>query len=286
MPELHLTKTMNSIKRIALTITIICQLGLSQALAADANFGILYSQSTISFGNPLPRSPLSNHKLRLLVWNIHKGHDERMPQDFSDLSTEADITLIQEIVSRRSFLNTLVNANPELTWTMAKSFQQFDFSFTGVANGARVRPLREQAMLSDAKEPLANTPKAVLLSEFAVENSEKTLLVANIHSINFVSLDSYRSQIHQLLEKILLHQGPLIVAGDFNTWDPERMKYLRTVFNNFKLRKVATPTKGLLSLDHIFVRGLKPEFVFNLNHVDSSDHAPLMVDLVFDGTEN
>lgn len=273
---------MNHIARLLLLLAIISPFGLDTARAADAFLGKLYNDSTIAFGKPAPTQPLPADKIRLFVWNIHKGEDQRLPQDFGDLSFGADIALFQEAVSTPSFVDNLVAANTEYEWTMAKSFQLFDFNYTGVATAYRVKPLGEEVIVSNVTEPVTETPKTILLSVFAIHHSYDTLLVANVHGINFVSLESYKVQMRQLADKLRDHNGPMIVAGDFNTWDPDRLDYLKKLFAPLGLSHVNTPIAGVLDLDHIFLRGMKPAFVFDLTHIDSSDHAPLMVDLIFE----
>lgn len=263
-------------------ITILSGFGLFQTPASGALLGSLYKDSTISFGNPAPQKALRADGLRLFVWNIHKASNPQWIADFFDLSQKVDLALFQEAVSTKSVTSSLSQANPDLSWTLAKSFQQWDFSFTGVATGAKAQARREEVVFSDVKEPITETPKTLLVSEFNIENSQETLLVANVHGINFVGLESYKVQITQLVKAIRTHDGPLIVAGDFNTWDPERMIYLRRVLSSLGLTQLNTPIAGLLDLDHIFIRGLNVEFIFDLSNIDSSDHAPLMVDLTYE----
>lgn len=273
---------MNPIARLLLLLAIISPIGLSTARAADAFLGNLYNDSTLSFGKPAPTQPLPADKIRLFVWNIHKAADQRLSQDFGDLSFGADIALFQEAISNPSFVNNLAAANSEFEWTMAKSFQLLDFNFTGVATAYRVKPLGEEVIVSKVTEPVTETPKTILLSLFAIQNSYDTLLVANVHGINFVGLETYKVQMRQLVEKLHDHQGPMIVAGDFNTWEAARLDFLKELFAPLGLSQINTPIAGVLDLDHVFVRGLKPAFVFDLSHIDSSDHAPLMVDLLFE----
>ncbi len=275
---------MSQIARFFLIITTLGYLGAPQALGADALFGNLYKYSTITFGKIVPKIPLRPDGLRIFVWNIHKAVDPRLSADFADLAFGADISLFQESVSNNVFLRSLTTANPKLGWSMTKSFQQSDSSYTGVATGASVKPLQEKVIVSNITEPITKTPKTILLSEFAISNSTETLLVANIHGINFVSLESYKIQIHQLFDAIRSHHGPLIVAGDFNTWDPNRLIYLHKTFAPLGLVQVTTPIAGLLDLDHIFLRGLKPRFIFDFSYIHSSDHAPLMADLIYETT--
>lgn len=273
---------MSYLARFLLVIAIISPFGVLQARAADAFLGNLYNDSTLSFGKPAPTQPLPGDKIRLFVWNIHKGEDPRLPQDFGDLSFGADIALFQEAVSAPSFVASLTAANTEFEWTMAKSFQMLDFNFTGVATAYRVKPLGEEVIVSKVTEPITETPKTILLSVFAINGSYDTLLVANVHGINFVGLETYKVQMRQLADKLRHHQGPMIVAGDFNTWDPDRLDYLKKLFAPLGLSQIQTPIAGLLDLDHVFARGMKAGFVFDLSHIDSSDHAPLMVDLLFE----
>lgn len=279
---MQLILNMYQIARILLVISILWHFEPVSAQRSDAFLGNLYKSSTLSFGNSAPQEPLPADGFRLFVWNIHKAEDPRLFQDFADLSFGADISLFQECISKKNFTEQITDANPNFEWTMAKSFLQLDFSYTGVATGARVKALTEEVIVSTVKEPVIETPKTILISEFAIENSADTLLVANIHGINFVSLEAYKIQINQLLEKISLHQGPMIIAGDFNTWSVDRRSFLDDVLGALGLKHVQTPIAGVLDLDHVYIRDLSARFVFDLSHIDSSDHAPLMMDLTFE----
>lgn len=267
--------------RVILFISILGYFGASQAQDTGPRFWSLYKGSTYSFGNAVQQKPLPSKGLRLFVWNIHKAEDSRITADFGDLSLNADVALFQESVTNKSFIDSLMAAGPEFGWTMTKSFQQLDLSYTGVATAARVKPLDEEVLVSSVTEPITETSKTILLSEFTIENSPETLLVANVHGINFVLTETYKIQIRQLLQSLRAHQGPLIVAGDFNTWSAARLTYLQKVFAPLGLAQVIKPSAGFLDLDHIFLRGLKARSVFDLSYIDSSDHAPLMVDLIY-----
>lgn len=273
--------------RFLLVFSILSPYLSSTAYGTEARTKFAYdNEPSVSFGPPAPDKPLSNEKIRLFVWNIKKGEDARMTQDFSYLAAGADLVLFQEAVNAESFVNDLTNVNTELEWTMAKAFQMLDFYYTGVATGYRVRPVTQEVIVSKATEPVLGTPKTILVSSFQLENSTETLLVANIHGINFVGLDLFKSQIRQMYEKISHHQGPMVVAGDFNTWDPARFEFLEQTFGPMNLKWVPMPSAKLLTLDHIFVRGLTAKMVFDLSHIDSSDHAPMMVDLAIDPKKN
>lgn len=233
------------------------------------------------FGESHKISHLRGNGLRLLVWNIHKGTDQKLPSDFRYISQHTDLVLFQEAIDKPTFTSSLINSNKALSWTMAKAFQQSNGSHTGVSTGSKAKPLREEVLLSPSREPLLSTPKTALISEFAIENRPQTLLVANIHAINFVKTSSFIAHIEQVIAKIKNHQGPLILAGDFNTWNPWRMNYLLEAAQNLGLEKLSTPQGGLLELDHVFVKGLSQKATHNLSYIKSSDHSPLLVDLSF-----
>ena len=47
--------------------------------------------------------------------------------------------------------------------------------------------------------------------------------MANLHAINFaLGTDAYRAQLDAIATELSHHRGPIVVAGDFNTWNDER----------------------------------------------------------------
>ncbi|MBC7370168.1 MAG: endonuclease/exonuclease/phosphatase family protein [Bdellovibrionaceae bacterium] len=255
----------------------------NSAVPESAFFRELPRNLTVTYGAPIVPAPLPIANLRLLVWNVHKGEDRRLPIDFGGLSQYADISLFQEAVSDAFFTSAVAQANTLIGWTLATSWELIESTYTGVATGSRVKPIHEDVIVSKVVEPITSTPKTMLVSEFNIEGRTDTLLVVNVHGINFVTTWEYRKQMRQLQERIVNHHGPLIVAGDFNTWNMERFKFVVSILSPLGLNHVTTPPTGdFFSLDHIFVRGLTATKVHNYNQVSSSDHRPLLVDFSFD----
>jgi endonuclease/exonuclease/phosphatase (EEP) superfamily protein YafD len=242
-----------------------------------------YSQS-LSFGKKLDEVGKLGPKMQILVWNVHKGADALLPEDFERISKISDIVLLQESVSDSQFTKALGESNSQFGWTQTKSFQRTQGDFTGVATGSRIRPVSEDVLISKVVEPFSNTPKTILVSEYSMENSKDNLMVANIHAINFVTSSKFQQHIDQLVEKIKNHKGPLLIAGDFNTWNFPRMLYIEQAFSELGLKEVSTPSFGLFKLDHIYVRDINVDHVYNLSNVTSSDHLPLLVNLSFTPT--
>jgi endonuclease/exonuclease/phosphatase (EEP) superfamily protein YafD len=241
----------------------------------------LFEQLTTHFGTAIQSGPLPGPGLKIYVWNIHKGKDAKLPQDFQWSSAGIDLALFQEAVSSPAFTESIIAANPSLGWTMAKSFSVANESYTGVATGSLYQPAYEDVIISQPIEPVSRTHKTVLLSEYFVNWQADTLLVANIHAINFVPTQIFKVQIDQLVERVKDHKGALIIGGDFNTWNAGRMEYLKDVFSKLGLKLVKAPENRYLNLDHVFIRGLSVQSVNKMDEIRSSDHTPMRVDLQF-----
>lgn len=241
-----------------------------------------FEQLTVSFGAKAPLAPLPGPGLKVYVWNIHKALDANMPLDFRHSSLDSDLALFQEAVSNPGFVRALTAANPFLSWTLAKSFSHDEGSFTGVATGSRVAPKNEEVIISEPTEPISKTHKTILVSQYYVNWQAEPLMVANIHAINFVPTGKFKTQINQLIARVREHKGPLMVGGDFNTWNAGRMSYLQEMFAPLGLKLVQMRSEGILNLDHVFVRGLKVRSVEKLKHITSSDHTPIRMELEFE----
>ncbi len=72
-------------------------------------------------------------------------------------------------------------------------------------------------------EPLIVVPKSAVISWFRVAGQREPLAVVNIHAINFaLTLGAYQAQLAALADVLARHRGPVIFAGDFNTWTKAR----------------------------------------------------------------
>jgi endonuclease/exonuclease/phosphatase (EEP) superfamily protein YafD len=103
--------------------------------------------------------------------------------------------------------------------------------------------------------------------------------VVNIHAINFVGVNKFSRQVAQVVDLIVGHEGPLVLAGDFNTWNPRRKKILAKAAESLGLNRVPVAARRLRHLnqvlDHVFYRGLELLASRPLRHIKSSDHVPL-----------
>jgi endonuclease/exonuclease/phosphatase (EEP) superfamily protein YafD len=218
---------------------------------------------------------LDPNAIRILTWNVHKQDDPGWDRDLARFARGNDIVLLQEAV-----LDTPLRAVVEgagMRWVMASSFIYSDIDI-GVVTGSRKTPLA--SCTQRVTEPLIRIPKSGVITWFELAGRSDTLAVVNVHAINFsLLLGSYRAQLMALAEALKDHHGPIIYAGDLNTWTQARDDVMRDVAAKLGLTEITfkqdrrTIFMGK-QLDHIFVRGL--ELVDSeATPVESSDHNPV-----------
>lgn len=243
----------------------------------------LFHESLLEFG---PRQKIGSletrNPLRILVWNVQKIEDRKLYADYKMIVDNAPLVLFQEMVSSPHIVNPLVETNGSFEWGMVKTWKRQGGDYTGVATGSRIPPIEHLPIVSKVTEPISNTPKSALLSYFPLAGHPHSLLVVNVHAINFVTLATYVEYLKQVYAAIENHQGPMILAGDFNTWSNGRMRNVLGMAKRLGLTQVPLPdNRKTFDLDHVFVRGLKVSKVYDLHRIKTSDHVPLLMDLEF-----
>lgn len=222
-----------------------------------------------------PAAPgLDPGAIRLLTWNLHKEADEGWAQDLARFAVGTDALLLQEVTLADPVRDILRDAN--LRWVMASSFIFRDVDI-GVVTATRVPPVA--SCTQRAVEPLIRLPKSAVVSWLPLEGSAATLAVANLHAINFtLTLGEYRDQLAALADTLAGHGGPIVLAGDFNTWNDARLAALQNVVQRLRLTEVplAEGRSRFMGreVDHIFVRGLAVVSAAAIP-VTSSDHNPV-----------
>ena len=222
--------------------------------------------------------------IRCLVWNILKARRRRWPVDFAHLTADRDLVLLQEaVLGARS--DALFKSSERFEWIMARSFRVRSGVEHGVKTGCAAAAEHSRFFLSLHAEPLSNTQKLLLVTRYPLVGERATLLVLNMHAINFVNLAKYASQLEQLEGALAGHDGPVILAGDFNTWSPARLERFVEVAGRAGLVEADIERRSRLThlnshLDHVFYRGLTLRGVDSLGHIVSSDHAPITATFV------
>ncbi len=220
---------------------------------------------------------LDTKNISILNWNIYKGRRENWDEDLQKLSAKRDIIILQEAPLNEKMQDLL--DEQRFHWTLNSAFA-INGKEVGVLTASKVKPL-ESCGLRHA-EPLIRLPKTTLITWYKISGTSKTLLVANIHGINFtLGTESYNNQIKSLQDILYRHDGPLIVAGDFNSWSTERKNIMTEMANALELWPLTCKTSNRCTIfgstvDHIFYRGLEP-VTHETHRVSTSDHNPITV---------
>jgi len=213
----------------------------------------------------------------LLNWNMMKGSRAGWEDDFKKQSNRADLLTAQEARLSES-LRRLLQDNA-YSWDLTTAFLS-NHEEVGVLNGSRVTPLFICTI--NYAEPLFVIPKTILLSLYPLRGLDQMLLVANVHLINF-TFDTvvYNNQLQKLEEFLAQHEGPLLVTGDFNTWNDDRLELIQNFTSRLNLNKVTFAQNIMTTffghiVDHVFYRGLEPTDA-QVIKVSTSDHNLLLV---------
>lgn len=227
---------------------------------------------------------LDSSSIEILNWNILKGDRSTWKRDYRQISANMDLVLIQEAYLTETVMNGL--SAEHMGWVFSPSFFYAANQVpTGVLTASFVRPQYCRALR--ATEPIIRTPKSSLVTKYKLSNCSQMLLVANVHAINFaLGTGTFKLQARELKREIQNHTGPIILAGDFNTWSVKRTTFLEEVAEELGLRSVNFKTdlrKKVFKkpIDHIFFRGLdlvKARVI----RVKSSDHNPMVVEFKVD----
>ncbi|MCM2324003.1 MAG: endonuclease/exonuclease/phosphatase family protein [Oligoflexia bacterium] len=219
---------------------------------------------------------LPSRHLQVLVWNIRKGLDRPFASEFETLSRDAELILLQEAVLDPRGGSEFLRRTDGLEWNLGLAWISREFTRTGVATGAKAPILSGSVLRSVDREPGAWTPKTNLVTRHQLQGTDKLLLVINVHAINFRSSAALLRQLELFREDLRRHRGPVLVAGDFNTWDYDRKIAMYGFLEDqglFHVNPPNDPRSGLV-LDHAWTRGLRVESA-RVVETDGSDHPAL-----------
>lgn len=216
-----------------------------------------------------------------LVWNMAKSRSADWQRDFEALVRDRHLMLLQEAALSKHNLD-LFDGHDTVQWVMARAFAWAKSGIeTGVKTGSRVGAIETLGMQSEYKEPFLGTPKMVLKTHYPMQGTSSRLMVLNAHGINFSSLRPFRAQLRQLVDSVGTHSGPIILAGDFNTWNAARYRELRAGASELGLTDLELERSKRWNhmgqhLDHLFYRGLDLREAEVIKDIRSSDHYPIV----------
>jgi endonuclease/exonuclease/phosphatase (EEP) superfamily protein YafD len=232
--------------------------------------------------NKFKINELAKDRFQILVWNVYGGKLQGFENDLNTMIKDSDFYLLQEANLTTEMQNVLGQINSG--WMHATSFTKLNKVKMGVSTGSLISPINSTPFRSKNRELGFTTRKTSLITTYKIKQNKQNLMIVNTHAINFRGSTAFKEEIDRLVLKMKGHQGPLIFAGDFNTWSKARADYLVTKVVELKLKEVpfkkqrsSSPFDKTLPLDRAFYRGLKLIDSEVLDQIQSSDHLPLKI---------
>ncbi|GAK85363.1 hypothetical protein JCM19238_2945 [Vibrio ponticus] len=229
------------------------------------------------YNNPKATVIDKQGELNVLVWNIYKQNRSSWQSALDYLAQDKQLLLLQEA----SMTPELRHWIEQGKWSgnLVDAFKAFDTS-AGVLNLAHELP--RKACAYTEMEPWLRLPKSAIYANYPLSNGQ-SLAVVNIHAINFTyGTEEYHRQLGKLAKALAQHSGPMIIAGDFNSWSEERLKVMKSLLDKLQVTEaIYQPDHRKqfingLPLDHLFYRGLVLEKA-KAPISDASDHNPMEV---------
>jgi len=240
------------------------------------------------------KEAIINDSIRILIWNIYKnGNLSKWKKEITHIvkEKEPNFILLQE-VRLEGNVGNFISKKLKYGWEFAPNLYQGKYdAYSGILTASHIKPKMVKPVLSNAAEPFLKTQKTVLFTKYPIGSASFELLVVNIHGINIkIDLDGFKEQLCYIAEVVMRHDGPVILAGDFNTWREARLDHLSKLVNKMGLIKIDFGSKADYAktmfgnpLDHIFISKENLEIIKGsqdiIADIKSSDHSPLFVEL-------
>ncbi len=277
---------MQTKKNLGLRITLILLIALTISCRGKG------TSQVAEFSSQAQTLPTS---ITIVNWNAQKGKDPGFVSDLKSLleREKPDIVFLQE-ARTNLFKPEQMGGYFAEGW----SYPWPGGETVGVSTLSRVRPVRVESLPTKYREFGVTAPKVSLITEYPLPNG-KNLLALNVHLLNFEiwSVKKISHQLEDLKNIMANHKGPIVMAGDFNTWNQKRLDLVKEVTQDVKLKEVTDFPEGRttgdtnsefwnnalgverdLPLDRIFFSGFHPTLARVLNY-DTSDHWPVLVKL-------
>lgn len=211
---------------------------------------------------------------KLLLWNVKEDRGIRnLPIQLVDLNS--DFYFFQE--ASAFALRGLRERNPGHESLDIHNSRRF-----GVASLSKTKPCLSYTVEVDDEPVLPKIDKGLVVQVFELPDG-RSLKMVNVHLALFIfSLSygegGYKKGLRAIKKEVSSHEGPLIIAGDFNGWSPNRMHDLLPEFVNqtnlleLQFHADSNNRASWLLLDRIFYRGVDPVEVETHTDLDVSDH--------------
>jgi endonuclease/exonuclease/phosphatase (EEP) superfamily protein YafD len=229
----------------------------------------------------LPAVPL---EFNIAVWNIWKcsGGDPFL-NEYKKLITTAHILLCQEALLT---LKGLAQFAPlGFVAVHGATYKRLDGLRDGVMTVSKIYPEQKiERILCVSPEPVFKTPKATLISYYKIEGRSDLLCVVNTHSTLIRTPAKAVKELEQIVDMIADHAGPIIYAGDFNTFASAYISEVDRTLMSIGLERVKfdiDPRAATAALDQIYLRGISAAKAIVDTSFVHSDHFPILAALKF-----
>lgn len=246
----------------------------SETFGIPTETGVDTCRASLAAPKAQTATELDASNIRLINWNVQKNKQPQWDQDFDALAGDTDLVLIQEASLRH---DSAASMDSSKHWTFAPGYIK-DGEITGVMTLSSIKPLTQCSFVT--LEPVLRTPKATSVTEYGLTTTDETLVVVNLHAVNFsMGLGAFEQQFDQVNRVLQDHTGPIIVSGDFNTWRRKRIEIVDAMAESLGLTPIDFGDDQRVRflgkvLDHIYVRGLSA-VVTGTEAVETSDHNPM-----------
>lgn len=213
----------------------------------------------------------------LLNWNIYKQQKQGWLTQLEQWQDKADLITLQE-VKYSAELEQFREDNKLF------SLQNIAFIYKENIYGVNTYSKNQASFVCGTRtlEPWLRVYKSAIATVYPIDNNNKSLLLINIHAVNFTFTPfELQRQIQPYLALIKNHQGPVIFSGDFNSWNTLRLNEIENSLFSIGFKEVLFANDQRITvftnpLDHIYFRGLKASKAENLI-TEASDHTALRV---------
>ena len=210
---------------------------IQNPIPEDSN--ILMEFSIAKMGSLDPKS------IKVLDWNLDKGHIEKakkdnlnFDKDFQLLASEKDLLILQEMLLDEKMSDTFL-AQKDLGFETATSYlSPPSFTRTGLATASIANAINSKFIKTQVLEKYTKTPKLTLVTEYTLEGTSNLLTVANVNTLDEATDEHFNVELDRIYQTLKVTNGPLILAGDFNTWSPNRQAYLQAMVSKLNLKEI------------------------------------------------